>query len=693
MLDRTLSRLSRWPTWAWGVVLVLLLGFVYGPALDGALLWDDPAHVTRTDLRSLAGLGRIWFELGATQQYYPVLHSAFWFEHRLWGDAVMGYHLTNVALHAASSVLLALFVRRVARLSTDSGASGGVALSRGTPLPGGAEWVIALLFAVHPVAVESVAWICEQKNTLSLFLALAAGLSYLAYDGARGRQGTRRRWTYVGATALFLLALGTKTVTATLPAVLLVLLWWARGRLSWRGEIRPLVPWFGAALAAGLTTAWVEKHFIGAKGEAFDLTAFDRLLLAARVSWSYLHHAVWPAELMFFYPRWDVRATWPLGLLALVGAVAVLAVGVTRARRGQRGLLATTLLFGGVLFPALGFVDVFPFQFSWLADHFQYHALTPLIAGCVAGGCAWLAPEARRVALVAVVLVAGTFGVLARQQSALYRNNETLFRATVDRNPGSWMAHHILATALAKVPERSAEAVVHFRESIRLHDRYADAHVGLAVELAKRPEGKDEAIRHYRTALILEPRFVQAHYNLGVELLGRADGLAEAIAQFETVLSLDPRFAEAHENLANGLSRMPHRAERALHHYEAAVQLKPGAGTARAGLANQLMRLPGRSAEAVRHYELAVQSAPEVAWIRRNFGMALAQLGRSAEALQQVESALELRPDDPETHNAAAILQAQQGNVAAAREHWQAALRINPRFEAARRNLQQLETR
>src|SRR5437879_5458322 len=192
----------------WALILCATL-VAYLPALRGGLLWDDNMHVTRADLQRLHGLWRIWFDLGATRQYYPLLHSAFWLEHRIWGDAVLGYHLTNVALHAACACLVVMIVRRLG-------------------LPG--AWLAGFLFALHPVFVEAVAWISEQKSTLSGVFCLAAALAYLDFDR------TRRRSRYFLALGLFVLALMTKTVTATLPAVLLVIFWWQRGRIEWRRD-------------------------------------------------------------------------------------------------------------------------------------------------------------------------------------------------------------------------------------------------------------------------------------------------------------------------------------------------------------------------------------------------------------------------------------------------------------------------
>ena len=263
-------------------VLMLCATLVaYLPALRGGLLWDDNMHVTRADLRSLDGLWRIWFDLGATQQYYPLLHSAFWLEHRIWGDAVLGYHLTNVALHAASACLVVMIVRRLS-------------------LPG--AWLAGFVFALHPVCVEAVAWISEQKSTLSGVFYLAAALTYLHFDR------TRRKSQYFMALGLFVLALMSKTVTATLPAAMLVVFWWQRGRLAWRRDVLPLVPWFAVGACAGLFTAWVESapRLIGAQGPEYALTLPQRLLLAGRVPWFYAGKVLWPSNLMFSYPQWKI---------------------------------------------------------------------------------------------------------------------------------------------------------------------------------------------------------------------------------------------------------------------------------------------------------------------------------------------------------------------------------------------------
>ena len=452
----------------------------YLPALSGGLLWDDNMHVTRADLRSLHGLWRIWFDLGATQQYYPLLHSAFWLEHRIWGDAVLGYHLTNVALHAASACLVVMIVRRLA-------------------LPG--AWLAGFIFALHPVCVEAVAWISEQKSTLSGVFYLAAALTYLHFDR------TRRKSQYFVALGLFVLALMSKTVTATLPAAMLVVFWWQRGRLEWRRDVLPLAPWFAVGAAAGLFTAWVEStpRLIGAQGSQYALTLSQRLLLAGRVPWFYAWKVIWPANLMFIYPHWKIDSgelrqyLFPLGMAALAVALGLLA-------RKNRGPMAGFLFFAGTLFPVLGFLNVYPFRYSYVADHFQYLAILGIIVPA-ASGLTVLAERISpgKIAAIAVpALLLTTLGVATRQQSGMYRDYETLFRETLARNPGSSFLHSNLGVILMSTG-REREAAAQFEAAVRLTPDDPDYHVNLGLALAQMPGRLADAIAQYRDSLADRP--------------------------------------------------------------------------------------------------------------------------------------------------------------------------------------------
>ena len=356
-----LAATQRFAGWEWllAVALTSAVCLAYQPVWHGGLLWDDyPGHVTAPDLRSWDGLSRIWFEGGATQQYYPLLHSAFWLQHKLWGDATLGYHLVNILLHATAALLVALVLRRL-------------------HVPG--AYLAAAIFALHPVHVESVAWITEQKNTLSGVFYLAAMLVYLRFDQ------TRKKSIYGCALGLFLLALLSKTVSATLPGALLVILWWQRGRLSWRKDVLPLLPFFVLGVLGGLLTAWVERTVIRAEGAAFEFTIVERFLIAGRAICFYLGKLFWPVNLTFIYPRWQVSQAIAWQYLFPAGAL-LLAAALWPVRRRWRAPLAALLFFIGTLFPALGFLNVFPFRYSLVADHFQYLASLGVITLVAAAG-------------------------------------------------------------------------------------------------------------------------------------------------------------------------------------------------------------------------------------------------------------------------------------------------------------------
>jgi protein O-mannosyl-transferase len=653
---------------ALGALLALVGFLVYLPAWHGGFIWDDDGHVTRLDLRSLHGLWRIWFEVGATQQYYPVLHSAFWIEHRLWGDATLGYHLINVALHVAAGWLLVSLLRRLA-------------------VPG--AWLAGALFVLHPVAVESVAWISEQKNTLSTVLYLAAMLAYLRFDRQRAWQ-----WYAVSA-GLFVLALLSKSVTATLPAALLVTLWWQRGQLSWRRDVAPLAPWLAVGAGAGLFTAWVERTLLGAEGAAYALSAIERGLLAGRAVCFYLGKLFWPADLIFVYPRWSINAAsiwqylFPLAILALA-AVA------WSIRRRSRGPLAVLLLYVGSLFPALGFLNVYPFIYSFVADHFQYLASMAVFAAVAAGAVRWENSVSRPLLWAGRALGLGvlvTLGVLTWRQCGIYRDAETLYRTTFARNPSCWMAHNNLGVLLTGQGRRD-EAIAQYEQTLRLKPDHATAHSNLAIELSMIPGRLPEALDHSEQAVRLKPESPVLHYNLAIQLARVPARRPEAIAQFEAALHLKPDFAEAHCDFATLLTQTPGRLAAAKAHYEEALRLKPDYAEAHNNLAVILFN-EGRTTEAIDHYQQALHDKPDYAEAHHRLAVLLAKLpGRLAEAAIHYEEALRLEPASAEIHfNFAHALERMPGRLPDAIAHYEAALRLNPNFAEAHNNLATVLTR
>jgi tetratricopeptide (TPR) repeat protein len=566
--------------------------FAYLPALSGGFIWNDNDYVTAPALRSLDGLVRIWTQPGATQQYYPLLHSAFWVQHRLFGDGPLGYHVVTLLLHAGSAVLFALVLRR---------------LFAGEPgQPEGVAWLAAVLFALHPVHVESVAWITEQKNTLSLAFYLAAAMAYLRFDQ------TRRPRTYLAALALFVLSLLSKTVTATLPAALLVAFWWKRGRLSPRRDVLPLVPWLALGAAAGLFSSWVERAYVGAQGGDFNVPVLERALVAGRAIWFYAGKLAWPSGLNFIYPRWtvDTAAGWqwlfPLGVLAVGAALWAL-------RLRTRGPLAAFLIFVGSLFPALGFVNLYGARYSWVWDHWQYLpdlGLLALAAAGLAAGWRRAAPGAAFMGAALAAALALLLGALTWSHCGMFHDNQTLYLTTLERNPDAWMAHNNLGLAWSKVPGRHEDAVAQYQEALRLNPDVAETHTNLG--------------------------------NAWLETPGRID---DAVAQFQEALRLNPHYADAHFYLANALVQTG-RVPEAVGHYEEALRIQPDLAEASNNLGMILFRM-GRAREGMERIDAAIRAKPDYAQAHFARGAALLQTGRRDEAAAEYERVLQLRPGDP----------------------------------------------
>jgi tetratricopeptide (TPR) repeat protein len=634
----------------------------YQPAWHGGLLWDDEAHVTRPELRSSAGLVRIWTEPGATQQYYPLLHSTFWLLHRLFADNTLPYHLLNIALHAASAFLFALILRRLA-----------------VPWP----WLAAFVFALHPVHVESVAWITELKNTLSGVFFLSAALAYLRFDDRR------RPSAWAGAFALFVLALLSKSVTATLPAVLLVVLWWRRGRIDLKRDVAPLAPFFAAGAAFGALTVWAERTLIGARGSGFEFTVIDRILVAGRAVWFYLAKLVWPANLIFIYPRWtiDPAAWWqwlyPLGLLACLAAFWI-------ARARTRATLAALLVFCAALGPALGFVNVYPFRFSFVTDHFQYLASLGIIALAI-GGLGWLVsrmPSAPWWApIAAAVVLLPTLGGLTWSQSRDYASAETLYRATIARDPQSWMAHNNLAVLLLQTAPD--EALAHLDQALRANPGYPEAHNnrGLALQLLDRFE---EAAAAHAEALRLEPTFAEAHNNRGTALQ-KLNRLPEAAAEYREALRLRPGSLQAHVNLANVLLETG-EADEAVSHCRSALAIDAGLADVHFTLGVALERA-GRPAEAAAEYEATMRLDPAAADAPLALGNVRYRRGDIAGAAAAYESAVRLDPGSAEARNNYGAALERLGRLDEAAAQYAEAVRLAPESAGARANLERVTAR
>jgi tetratricopeptide (TPR) repeat protein len=511
-------------------LLVTLVVFTYLPAFWSGFVWDDDYYVfANPTLRDLQGLRSIWLDVFATPQYYPLVHTSFWLEYRVAGPSPYLYHFTNVALHAANAVLL---WRLLARLA----------------VPG--ALLVAAIFALHPVQVESVVWITERKNVLSTFFYLCAALAYLHFS-AGADDGAPRWRLYAGSWLAYLAALASKTVTASLPAALLLVLWWKRGTIL-RRDWATLAPMLLVGAASGLLTAWLERAHVRASGPEWDLSLLERILIAGRALWFYTYKLVWPVDLAFIYPRWIIdTSVWWQYAFALAAMAVPIALFALRDRIG-RGPVTAVLFFAGTLFPALGFFNIYPMRYSFVANHFQYLACVGLIALAVALAerCLERANVPMRArpltALPPLALLAG----LSWWNTLAYADAETLWRDTLSKNPGAWMAHHNLGIEL-DAQGRYADARRHFRAATDLKPSHFHAHHSLGRSLAR--EGRlDEAIAHLETAVRLSPNERQFHSSLGEAYLRRGD-FAQAERAFRRVLEPPYQHAATQVRLAEAL--------------------------------------------------------------------------------------------------------------------------------------------
>jgi tetratricopeptide (TPR) repeat protein len=569
------------------VVLALLVVAsvvaAYLPALQAGFVWNDDTYVTQNPtLDGADGLRRIWTEPGSNEQFYPLVFTSFWVEKRLWGLDPLGYHLGNVLLHAGAALLLWAFLARLG-------------------LPG--AWLAAAVFALHPVAVESVAWVTERKNTLSLVLSLVSAHAWLSWRTAVAapgappakarRRGAPRRATprpgilWAVAFLAFVLALASKTTASVVPAVLLVLAWWKEGRVRW-SDVRPLLPFFAAGVAFALFTSHLERTMVGAVGAEWSLPLVGRAALAGRVVAFYAGKLALPVDLSFVYPRWTVDPGSLPAWIPAAGAVAALAAAFGLRRRLGRGPLAALLLFGGVLFPAMGFFNVYAMQFSYVADHFAYQALAVAAASVVCGAASYLpdAPAVRRGAGAAGLAAVAVLAVLTFRHAKSFESEGTLWTDTLAKNPDCFLCHANYGILLRR-EGKVAEAESHLLASLRIRPDVVPTLLNLAwieegrgdlksaasrLEAARKSDPEDplvrlnlgvvlvkagrreEAIAELRESLRLAlPAAHLAHNALGAALLdlGRT---AEAVEELRTALTLRPDFEPARVNLQRALA-------------------------------------------------------------------------------------------------------------------------------------------
>jgi tetratricopeptide (TPR) repeat protein len=609
--------------WILGIVLILATVIAYQQAWHAGYIWDDDVYLTGNKLLTAPdGLKRIWFSLESPSQYFPLVYTTFWIERALWGLNPAGYHCVNILLH----ILNALLVWRLLSVLRVPGA-----------------WLAAAIFALHPVQVESVAWITERKNVLMGCFFLLALLSWARF--VKGQAG--RMWKFY-ALALFFyaLALLSKTTACTLPAALLLILWWEKKPISWQ-RFMQIAPFVALGFGMGLVSIWWERYHQGTQGEVFEIGLLERILIASQALWFYAGKLLWPTDLTFSYPRWTISVGNPFDYLWLLATAGFGAAVYFARRRVGRSVEVAALFFAATLAPTLGFVMLYTFRYSFVADHYQYLAsLGPLALAAAGLTIAFdrlekRAPFLRPVFCGALLLA---LGALTWRQCAMYRDTDTLWRWTISRNPRSWMAYNNIAISLQHTG-RMDEALAYYNTALEANPDYGEGHYNLANALVQLGR-VDEAVVHYEKALEINPNNVAAHYNLAVICfqIGKVD---EAIAHYRKALEINPNHAASHNNLGTVLWQRG-EVDEAVLHFRKALEIDPAYGAAQYNLGNILLRLQ-QTDEALIHFRKAIEIDPLNAQAHHKLANTLYRMGRLDEALAHYNTALAI---DPQNMNA-----------------------------------------
>jgi tetratricopeptide (TPR) repeat protein len=607
------------PRWGQAALIALMVLLAYSSVFHAGFIWDDDSYITENlNLLSLSGLSKIWFSPGSSPQYYPLVFTVFWAEYHLWGFNPVGYHLVNIVIHLLNALLVWTVLSRF-----------------------NFKWAFwaAAIFALHPVHVESVAWVTELKNVLSLLFYLLALLAYLRYLNMAAEvtlpEARSKTW-YIAALICFFLALLSKTVTATLPATILLLIWWRRGRITWQ-DSAGLSPFFILGVSMGLLTARVEVYHVHAAGPEWDYTLLERILIAGRAVWFYAGKLLWPHPLIFSYPRWTIDAVhwqqylFPLGLFGLVGLLWFL-----RDKIG-RGPLTAVLFFVGTLFPALCFFNIYPMLYSFVADHFQYAASLGLICLCCASADRFFRqfrhttrlPEAACYCCILVLL-----GFVTWKQGGVYTNNFTLFTDVVEKNPSSWLGYTNRSMEYMD-QGRFDPALADMEHAIKVHPRKAEA-IGNRAVLRQRNGDYQGALADFTTAIHLDPAQVNV-------LINRSD-LYLLLHRYDMALKdCDEALTRKSDSIAGYLQRAlvyGHlgNSEKKLADLSRVLQLDPEnlAALADRGLTYYEMGQPGK---AVDDFSKALKIYPESAALYYKRALALAAAGDRTTAATDLQRA------------------------------------------------------
>jgi protein O-mannosyl-transferase len=702
-------------------LIIILTVLAYLPALQGPFLFDDVLITgDYPAIRSRDGLVSLWFE-GELPNYEPLTYSVFWACWQLWGNETTGYHVCNVLLHALAAVLVWRILRRM-------------------EIPG--AWLAGLAFALHPVNVESTAFIFQIRNTLSTALAFAAVLCYLRFHANQDR-----RW-YAGAVGLFLLALLSKAAVVMLPLWLLGLVWWRERRLTgadlWRSA-----PFFALSVVMGLTEVWFQNHHAIGSWTIHDNGPLGRLAGAGWAFWFYIGKAVAPVELSFFYPRWTIDTSSPWSYVPLLGLVLAGWLAWRYRAKVGRSMVVGLGLYVIALVPVLGFLNIAFMRYSLVADHWQYMALASLVA-VVVGTSAALVRSLRRSLQYGAMGVAGiiivTLFLLTARRAALYADPELLYRDALAKNPDGAVCHFAVGETLDR-QGRLDESIGYHLEAIRLDPTFHEAYINLGAGYARRGD-VEAASRCLEEALHLQPgapkprlalaeirrrqgrleeslalynsvrqgnqhfdRFARrglgrtllqlGEFTKAAEMFGEAvpdeeadaelhkdfgDALAAqgkyaaAVAQYKQALQLDERLATAHVGLGNVNARQ-RQPDAAIAQFQKSLELEPGLAAAHGAWADLCVQL-GQFEEARKHYEDALRHNPNCVEAHAALGDLAARAQQHEKAIQHYREAVRLRPMHADLRKTLGDLLLSQGRASEAVAEYRAALEARPGWVA-----------
>jgi len=482
------------------LVLITLLSYI--PATFGKFIWDDDMLIIYNPLlRTFDGLRSIWFEPGAMFQYYPITHTLLWLQFQLFGLDPMPYHLTNISLHAINSVLIWKILSKL----KISGA-----------------FLTAILFAVHPVHVESVAWISELKNVLSGLFYLISLLYAVEYwqFGSTNKDNNERKYYFLSL-FFYICALHSKTVTFSLPIIILLINWWKKGVCSWRKLSFQLIPYLLFGLVMGLLTSNLEKSHVGAQGDQWVYSISEKMIIASKIIWFYLSKLLIPHNLMFIYPKWVINSASLPQFIPVIALTILFFILIIGKFKYKNGILLALVFFIITLFPALGFFNVFPMRFSFVADHFQYLAsIGPLaLIGCLLSNVINDLKKLKMFAYILPTLWAALLAIICWQQCWIYRDFISLWEDTLSKNPNCQMAILNYASTLQAMGNQK-EAIFYYEKSTHFKPIDAIAYLNTG-NYHMRHDDYDSAISEYIKGIEIDPQDVRMSFlynNLGFAL-------------------------------------------------------------------------------------------------------------------------------------------------------------------------------